>query len=163
MHAREKWLAFGTLVQGYIEVDEGCDGFDQKGRSLLASGITGIAGEFERGSVVGVKSPKGREIARGIVHYSAGEIRLIAGRKSSEIEHILGEKDYDEVIHRNNLWVADKWKSADQGVTRYGRKAENNLAATGKTGQKSFPPSGYRFHDGKKPGPSCHGRCPYGE
>ncbi|HCF49824.1 MAG TPA: glutamate 5-kinase, partial [Syntrophomonas sp.] len=41
----------------------------------------------------------------GIAHYNAGEIRLIAGRKSSEIEQILGEKDYDEVIHRNNLWV----------------------------------------------------------
>jgi len=106
MHARERWLAFGSLVQGYIEVDEGAaTALTRKGRSLLASGITAVSGEFDRGSVVGVKSSDGQEIARGIVHYNAGEIRLIAGRKSSEIEQILGEKDYDEVIHRNNLWV----------------------------------------------------------
>ena len=106
MHAREKWLAFGSLVQGYIEVDEGAAAaLTRKGRSLLASGISAVSGEFDRGAVVGVKSSGGQEIARGIAHYNAGEIRLIAGRKSSEIEQILGEKDYDEVIHRNNLWV----------------------------------------------------------
>lgn len=106
MHAREKWLAFGSLVQGSIEVDEGAAAaLTRKGRSLLASGITAVTGEFERGAVVGVSTPSGTEIARGIVHYSAGEIRLIAGKKSTDIEHILGEKDYDEVIHRNNLWV----------------------------------------------------------
>jgi glutamate 5-kinase len=106
MHAREKWLAFGSLVQGSIEVDEGAAAaLTRKGRSLLASGITAVTGEFERGAVVGVSTPSGTEIARGIVHYSAGEIRLIAGKRSTDIEHILGEKDYDEVIHRNNLWV----------------------------------------------------------
>lgn len=106
MHAREKWLAFGSLVQGSIEVDEGAAAaLTRKGRSLLASGITGVTGDFERGAVVGVSTPSGTEIARGIVHYSAGEIRLIAGKRSTDIEHILGEKDYDEVIHRNNLWV----------------------------------------------------------
>lgn len=106
MHAREKWLAFGSLVQGSIEVDEGAaTALTKKGRSLLASGITGVTGDFERGAVVGVSTPSGTEIARGIVHYSAGEIRLIAGKKSTAIENILGEKDYDEVIHRNNLWV----------------------------------------------------------
>ncbi|MDD4550159.1 MAG: glutamate 5-kinase, partial [Syntrophomonadaceae bacterium] len=46
-----------------------------------------------------------KEFARGMVNYSAEEIRLIAGKKSSEIEKVLGEKDYDEVIHRNNLWI----------------------------------------------------------
>lgn len=106
MHAREKWLAFGSLVQGAIVVDEGAAvALTRKGRSLLASGITAVRGEFERGAVVGVKSPSGTEVARGIVHYSSGEIRLIAGKRSTEIEKILGEKDYDEVIHRNNLWV----------------------------------------------------------
>ncbi len=106
MHAREKWLAFGTLVQGCLEVDAGAvTALTKRGRSLLASGITTVAGEFERGAVVGVQGPSGAEIARGIVHYSSGEIRLIAGKRSTEIERILGEKDYDEVIHRNNLWV----------------------------------------------------------
>ena len=46
-----------------------------------------------------------QEIARGISNYSSSEILKIKGMKSSQIKEILGEKDYDEIIHRNNLWV----------------------------------------------------------
>ncbi len=106
MHAREKWIAFGTLLQGKIFIDSGAQGaLIKRGKSLLPSGVTKVEGEFERGAVVAVLSAEGRELARGMVNYNAGEIRLIAGKKTSEIEKILGEKDYDEVIHRNNLWI----------------------------------------------------------
>lgn len=106
MHAREKWIAFGTVVQGKLIVDNGAqDALLNKGKSLLPSGIINVEGEFDRGTVVEVETADGTEIARGMVNYSADEIRLIAGKNSSEIEKILGEKDYDEVIHRNNLWV----------------------------------------------------------
>lgn len=78
----------------------------KKGKSLLPSGVVGVEGEFERGMVVEVFSADGqKEIARGMVNYSSKELHLIAGRKSGEIDKILGDKDYDEVIHRNNLWV----------------------------------------------------------
>jgi len=106
MHARKKWIAFGTVVQGRISVDSGAvTALLKRGKSLLPSGVLRVEGEFERGTVVAVVSPEGKEIARGMVNYSAEELKLIAGKKTSEIEEILGEKDYDEVIHRNNLWV----------------------------------------------------------
>lgn len=106
MHAREKWLAFGTVCQGKVFIDAGARlALLKKGKSLLPSGVTGVEGEFERGTVVAVTEPGGDVIARGLVNYNAREIKLIAGKKTSEIERILGEKDYDEIIHRNNLWV----------------------------------------------------------
>ncbi|MDH5579176.1 MAG: glutamate 5-kinase, partial [Betaproteobacteria bacterium] len=60
-------------------------------------------GEFERGAVVGCLDPEGREVARGLVNYSAAETRRIMRRPSGEIEAILGYVDGPELIHRNNL------------------------------------------------------------
>jgi len=106
MHARKKWIAFGTLTQGNVLIDNGAQlALINRGKSLLPSGVVGVDGEFERGTVVAVCAADGREIARGMVNYSSEEIKLIAGKKSTEIEKILDGKDYDEVIHRNNLWV----------------------------------------------------------
>lgn len=106
MQARKKWIAFGTVLHGKLRIDSGAaSALVKKGKSLLASGITTVEGDFERGTVVGVIAADGTEIARGMANYSGDEIRRIAGHKSSEIEKILGEKDYDEVIHRNNLWI----------------------------------------------------------
>jgi glutamate 5-kinase len=106
MHARKKWIAFGTVLHGKLKVDAGAAAaLLKKGKSLLASGITEVEGDFERGTVVAVLSSEGNEIARGMANYSADEIRRIAGKKSGDIEKVLGDKDYDEVIHRNNLWV----------------------------------------------------------
>ncbi|NMC26705.1 MAG: glutamate 5-kinase [Syntrophomonadaceae bacterium] len=106
MQARKKWIAFGTVLHGKLRVDAGAaSALLKKGKSLLASGIIEVEGDFERGTVVAVLTADGAEIARGMANYSGDEIRRIAGRKSSDIEKILGEKDYDEVIHRNNLWI----------------------------------------------------------
>ncbi len=106
MHARKKWIAFGTVLHGKLIIDEGAAAaLVNRGKSLLPSGIIEVEGDFERGTVVAVLSAAKQEIARGMVNYSAAEIKSIAGKKSGDIEKILGEKDYDEVIHRNNLWV----------------------------------------------------------
>ncbi len=107
LQARKKWIAFGTVLHGQLMVDTGAaNALLKRGKSLLASGVTRVEGDFERGTVVAVLAADGMEIARGMANYSADEIRRIAGKRSSDIEKILGEKDYDEVIHRNNLWVA---------------------------------------------------------
>ncbi len=107
LQARKKWIAFGTLPQGQVLVDAGAEvALLQRGKSLLPSGVIAVEGDFDRGTVVAVANVNDkREIARGMVNYSSDEIRQIAGKKSSEIEKILQGKDYDEVIHRNNLWV----------------------------------------------------------
>ena len=73
------------------------------GKSLLPIGVVGVEGEFERGEIVGCFDPDGREIARGLVNYSAQEAARILRKPSSEIEAILGYVDEPELIHRNNL------------------------------------------------------------
>ncbi len=66
-------------------------------------GVVSVTGEFERGEVVGCIDPDGREIARGLVNYSAQETARILRKPSSEIEAILGYVDEPELIHRSNL------------------------------------------------------------
>jgi len=103
LRSRKGWIAYGSKISGTIYVDEGAEkALVAKGSSLLPSGIKQVEGEFNRGSVVKVCGSKG-EIARGIVNYSAEEIRLIKGCQSKDIAEILGHKDYEEVIHRDNL------------------------------------------------------------
>ena len=68
-------------------------------------GIRDVQGDFEAGSLVGLKAPDGVEFARGLVNYSADEIRRIRGRRSDQIASALGHVPFGEVIHRDNLAV----------------------------------------------------------
>ncbi|MGI6332330.1 MAG: PUA domain-containing protein, partial [Zhaonellaceae bacterium] len=77
----------------------------ENGKSLLPAGITKVEGDFEPGNVVGLWGPEGLEFARGIVNYCSDDIKKILGKNTQEIQSILGHKDYDEVIHRDNLVV----------------------------------------------------------
>lgn len=101
---RKCWLAFCSDTQGKITVDEGAtNAILKKGKSLLPAGILNIEGDFEAGNIVSLVSIIGKEIARGFVNYSSIDINLIKGVKTGDIVDILGSKDYDEVIHRDNL------------------------------------------------------------
>jgi len=109
LHTKERWIAFGSPIQGEIYVDDGAaEAIRLTGKSLLPIGITMVEGQFEPGNVVSIKASDGIEIARGMVNYSGEEIMRIKGRKTAEIMDILGHKDYDEVIHRNNLVISHK-------------------------------------------------------
>jgi glutamate 5-kinase len=113
MHARKHWIAFSSPVQGWVYIDQGAaNAIIIKGKSLLPSGILRAEGEFAAGAVVGVADQDGRELGRGISNYSSGAINLIRGRRSGEIEAVLGYHDYDEVIHRNNLTVLEVKREA---------------------------------------------------
>ena len=104
LDARQRWLAYGSSIRGILTVDRGAEeALVSRGKSLLPSGIVRVEGTFEAGYVVGVHNLSGQEIARGITNYSSGAVEKIKGKKSSEILGILGYKDFDEVIHRNNL------------------------------------------------------------
>ena len=70
---------------------------------LLPVGVRGVHGHFARGDMVSCRDPDGREIARGLVNYSAEETRRIMGSASSEIEATLGYQVDEELIHRDNL------------------------------------------------------------
>ena len=104
---RKRWLAFGARIMGSIIVDEGCCKALHKagGCSILPAGITGVDGSFEAGSTVSVKDAQGHEMARGLVHYGSEELEKIKGCRSGEIEELLGHKNFDEVIHRDDLVI----------------------------------------------------------
>ncbi|MEW6690889.1 MAG: PUA domain-containing protein, partial [Pseudomonadota bacterium] len=102
--ARKQWLADHLGVAGRLELDAGAvAALSRGGRSLLPVGVSAVHGDFERGALVACVDPQGREVARGLVNYSAEESRKIARRPSGEIEAILGYVDEPELIHRDNL------------------------------------------------------------
>ena len=103
MTARKKWIA-GTLVpKGALFVDKGAADALGSGKSLLPAGVTRLEGSFERGDAVVIKSGEGAELGRGLVAYDDGEARRLLGRKSSEIEAILGYGGDPELIHRDDM------------------------------------------------------------
>jgi glutamate 5-kinase len=106
LSSRRRWIGQAAKPAGRIVVDAGAArALLAGGKSLLPSGITAVAGRFERGDTIAVLDSSGKEIARGLTNYSAAEIDRIKGLKTSAIAKELGEKPYDEVIHRNNMTV----------------------------------------------------------
>jgi len=104
--ARKQWLADHLTVTGRLRLDAGAvKAVVRDGKSLLPIGVVEVSGEFDRGAVVGCLDPQGREVARGLVNYSAAEARQIMRRPSAEIESVLGYFDEPELIHRDNLVV----------------------------------------------------------
>lgn len=103
---RKCWIAFFHKTGGTLTVDDGArEAVLARGRSLLPIGVRGVEGEFERSAMVDIKGLDGVIFARGLASYGSTEMRKILGRKTAAIAPILGAKDYDEVVHRDNLVV----------------------------------------------------------
>jgi glutamate 5-kinase len=105
--ARARWIGFGRASRGHrLILDEGAlEAVARGNQSLLPVGIAAVEGEFEAGALVELCAPSGRAIARGLVNYGSRQIDQIKGRKSAELDSILGSRPYDEVIHRDNLVI----------------------------------------------------------
>ncbi len=102
--ARKQWLAGHMQLRGRLRLDDGAvKVLREAGRSLLAVGVCGVEGEFERGEMVACVDGEGREVARGLVNYSAAETRKMMGHSSEKIESLIGYVDESELIHRDNL------------------------------------------------------------
>lgn len=102
--ARKQWLGFAASPRGSLVVDAGAEqALLTRGSSLLPVGVREVNGFFHAGDVVSVLDADAREIARGLVNYTAEEMRQIAGKHTAQIEQILGYHPYDEAIHRDNL------------------------------------------------------------
>ena len=102
--ARKQWLAGQLKVGGRLDLDEGAARvLRESGSSLLAVGVRGVRGSFERGAFVACYDPQGRETARGLVNYSSTETERIMGHASNRIASLLGYVDEPELIHRDNL------------------------------------------------------------
>jgi glutamate 5-kinase len=101
--ARKQWIAGTLQPAGALSIDAGALQALKDGRSLLPAGVTAARGRFERGDTVSVLAADGTEVARGIVAYSDSDAARIFGRRSSEIETLLGFRGRDEMIHRDDL------------------------------------------------------------
>lgn len=104
--SRKRWIGWGAIPAGKLTLDVGaCRAIATGGRSLLAVGVAEVSGSFVKGDVVSLCDDTGREFARGLTNYSADEMRIIAGKPTERIAELLGQRPYDEVVHRNNLIV----------------------------------------------------------
>jgi glutamate 5-kinase len=106
--SRKRWIA-GTLEpRGAFTVDQGAAKALLSGKSLLPAGVTRVEGSFERGDAVVIRNGEGIEIGRGLTAYDHEEAKAIIGRKSGEIEEILGYVGRAELIHRDDMVLQRK-------------------------------------------------------
>jgi glutamate 5-kinase len=104
LRSRKHWIAFALRPAGTLILDQGAsEALRNSGRSLLASGIRDVSGEFSGGDCVSLVDAEGVELGRGIVNYPAADVLKVKGRRSHEIPRLLGYKVADEIIHRDNL------------------------------------------------------------
>jgi len=103
--SRKRWIGFTVKPKGKIYIDEGAlSALQKKGKSLLPSGVVKVEGKFIKGDVVSVvEMGEKKEVARGLMNYSADEVRKVKGLRTSLIKKTLGYKPYDEIIHRDNI------------------------------------------------------------
>ena len=101
--ARQAWLGGRLSPNGVLTVDQGCAAALAEGASLLAAGVTEVAGEFARGDLVIIHSSKGDRLAQGLVEYTAAECRAIAGRKAGDQAGLLGYTPRAAVVHRDHM------------------------------------------------------------
>jgi len=102
--ARKQWMVDHLQLRGAVVVDAGAvQKLRDEGKSLLPIGVVEVQGDFQRGDVISVRGPGGKELARGLANYSSAETRLIARKSSTQIEAALGYVNEPELIHRTNL------------------------------------------------------------
>ncbi len=110
---RKLWIAYAAIPQGTIIIDTGAEkALVKNKKSLLASGIKTVEGNFNIGDIVIVKNEDDIELARGKVRYNCHDIQQITGKKSNEIFDILGYHFGDEIIHRDDLIISDNIKES---------------------------------------------------
>jgi len=102
---RKQWIAGTLKPAGALVVDDGAVRALMGGKSLLPAGVTRAVGRFDRGDTVSIIGPDGSEVARGICAYSDGDAARIIGRKSADIERVLGYRGRDEIVQRDDLVV----------------------------------------------------------
>jgi glutamate 5-kinase len=103
LESRKRFILAGGQEIGALYIDRGAFEAIQRGGSLLPVGIIRVSGEFQRGDTVGVFEPAGKEIAKGLSNYASSDLDQIRGKRSDQIERLLGYAYGEEVIHRNNM------------------------------------------------------------
>ena len=106
LNSRKHWIAFTLRSHGHLRLDQGAvEALVKRGKSLLASGIVDVTGNFESGDPVSCLDPTGKEFAKGLVNLSSDLLKQVKGLKSQDICQQIGPQEYEEVIHRDNLVI----------------------------------------------------------
>ncbi len=100
--ARKRWIS-SMKPKGSITIDAGAENALNNGKSLLPAGITQVTGAFGRGDPVEILGGGNRKLGQGLSRYTAPEATAIKGRKSGEIESILGYPGRSTLIHRDDM------------------------------------------------------------
>jgi glutamate 5-kinase len=107
--AWKRWIGYTLTPRGRLHLDAGATrAVLENGKSLLAIGVTQVEGEFDEGELVSLLAPDGHEFARGLSNYDSATARKLAGKRSADIEAILGHQQYGSIVHRDNLAVTGR-------------------------------------------------------
>ena len=107
LSSRRRWIGQASRPAGKLVIDAGAvRALTEAGKSLLPSGILSVAGKFPKGATVAVLDGEGNEIARGLTNYDHEQLDRIKGFRTPQIAKVLGDKPYDEAIHRNNMTIS---------------------------------------------------------
>lgn len=106
MQSRKRWIAYVLKPKGVLVLDQGaCNAITKNGKSLLPSGIAQVDGQFDVGDPVRCIDMQNKPIAVGLTNFRSDDLRKIKGMHSDRILMILGNKECDEVMHRDNLVI----------------------------------------------------------
>jgi glutamate 5-kinase len=109
MRSRKHWIAFALRPVGALALDRGAaEALRNKGRSLLASGVREVRGNFHTGDCVSLLDDDDVEFGRGLVNYPAADVLRLKGKQSADIVRVLGYKLADEIVHRDNFVLLDE-------------------------------------------------------
>lgn len=107
INAKQQWIGFNSKIKGKLIIDQGAKKAILNNKSLLPVGIKSIKGFFDRGETIGIYDENHNEVARGLVNYDHKSLQKIIGLNSEYIYQKLGYKDYDEVVHINNMMIKE--------------------------------------------------------
>ena len=103
---KKRWIGYATNIIWKIIVNEGAKhALIQEEKSLLPIGVVGVKNTFKKGDVISILDENKQEFARGIVNYDSDSCKKVIGRHSDNIAEILGFKNYDAIITRDNITI----------------------------------------------------------
>lgn len=102
---KKRWIGYATNIIGKIIVNNGAKKALLAEKSLLPIGVIGVKNSFHKGDVISILDEKKKEFARGIVNYDSDSCKKLIGSHSDNIVEILGFKNYDAIITRDNITI----------------------------------------------------------
>ncbi len=103
---KKRWIGYATNIIGKIVVNNGAKkALIEKRKSLLPIGVLKVINKFDKGDVISILDENEKEFARGIVNYNSEACKKVIGCHSDNILEILGFKNYDAIITRDNITI----------------------------------------------------------